>query len=48
MLVQLVDADHATSSDVTYGGKVMVVAVGRTSGGRIKMHGGSQLMTGLL
>ena len=47
ILVQPVDADHATSSEVIYGGNVMVVSVGRTSGGKIKTHGGSQLMTGV-
>lgn len=46
ILVQPVDAEHATSSEVIYGGKVIVVSVGRTSGGRTKTHGGSQLITG--
>jgi len=46
MLVQPVDSDQATSRDVTYGGNVMVVGVGRARGGRMKVHGGWQLMTG--
>lgn len=46
MLVQPVAADQATSREVTYGGKLIVVSIGRTSGGRMKMHGGSQLIIG--
>jgi hypothetical protein len=39
VLVQPPGPDHATLSDVVYSGKRIVIGVGSTSGGRLKVHG---------
>lgn len=38
---------QTTSRSVVYGGKVMVVGVGKTFGGRIKLQGGLQVTCGV-
>lgn len=44
--VTTVVVGQTTSSEVVYGSNDMVVAVDRVSGGKMKLHGGMQLIVG--